>query len=332
MSSRQSVLKIAAFLLVVSLFLAACERPLQDAGDTAEEVATEVAQELEEVDGEEAPEETVAPAPDEAEEAVATDEETPEATEVPSATPADTPESEVEDDASPRAGDDEEAEPTEEAQADDEEEAEAAEETAAEDEEAESAEEEMEAAEEESAEEAAATEAETTGEERVHVVQPGENLYRIGLQYGISWVVLAEYNGIPNANAIYTGQQIRIPATDDATPTPTPTPDPSAETTYVVQPGDNLYRIGRAYGVSWVEIAELNGIVNPNQIYAGQELRIPAEEPDPAPQVTHTVQANETLFRISLQYGVSWTSIAEANDLTSPYVIYPGQTLVIPGG
>ncbi|MCA9972443.1 MAG: LysM peptidoglycan-binding domain-containing protein, partial [Anaerolineales bacterium] len=28
---------------------------------------------------------------------------------------------------------------------------------------------------------------------------------------------------------------------------------------------------------------------------------------------------------------VAWPAIAAANELTSPYVIYPGQTLVIPG-
>jgi LysM repeat protein len=57
-----------------------------------------------------------------------------------------------------------------------------------------------------------------TAAEITHVVQPGENLYRIGLIYGLSWVAIAEYNGIANANAIIVGQELRIP------PTPTPTP------------------------------------------------------------------------------------------------------------
>ena len=52
----------------------------------------------------------------------------------------------------------------------------------------------------------------------IHVVQPGENLYRIGLKYGLSWVAIAEYNGLANADAITVGQELRIP------PVPTPTP------------------------------------------------------------------------------------------------------------
>jgi LysM repeat protein len=46
--------------------------------------------------------------------------------------------------------------------------------------------------------------------------------------------------------------------------------------TYIVQPGDNLERIGRIHGRGWRSIADVNGIDNPNAIYAGQILRIPA--------------------------------------------------------
>jgi spore germination protein len=98
-----------------------------------------------------------------------------------------------------------------------------------------------------------------------------------------------------------------------------------------VQPGDNLYRIGLKFGISWVQIAEANGLVNPNVITVGSELKIPVDTPGPAPAFSHVVKQGETLFLISLQYGVSWPSIAEANNLTSPYVIYVGQTLEIPG-
>lgn len=47
---------------------------------------------------------------------------------------------------------------------------------------------------------------------RTHVVQPGENLFRIALRYNMSYLYLASYNGITNPNAIYVGQVIRIPS------------------------------------------------------------------------------------------------------------------------
>ena len=199
------------------------------------------------------------------------------------------------------------------------------------------------AVEETTAETPAETTAETAAETTVaptadtpatHTVQAGENLYRIGLNYGISWVQLVEYNGLANANMIKVGQVLKLSAdgTDSGTVVdPTVTPSPMTESTYTVKAGDNLFRIGLAYGIGWVQIAEANGIVNPNQIKVGDVLKIPVSTPGPTPDFTHTVKAGETLFQISLRYGVPWTVIAEKNDIQSPYVIYVGQTLAIPG-
>jgi LysM repeat protein len=164
-----------------------------------------------------------------------------------------------------------------------------------------------------------------------HVVQPGENLFRIGLQYSQSWVTLAQYNGITNPNNIAAGQTIKIPC-EGATPPPTqPTSTPDNVMYYTVQPSDNLFRISLKFGVSWVEIAEANGVVNPNQIYTGQVLKIPTSAPGPRPEFTHVVKLGETVYSISVQYGVPAAAIAEANSLEYPYVIYAGQSLIIPG-
>lgn len=164
-----------------------------------------------------------------------------------------------------------------------------------------------------------------------HTVAAGENLYRIGLKYGISWVAIANANNLANPNILTVGQVLNLPGASSPTPDPGPTPSPQTETTYVVQAGDNLFRIGLKFGISWVQIAEANGLVNPNLITVGDELKIPVDAPGPAPAFSHVVKPGETLFLISLQYGVAWPTIAEANNITSPYVIYVGQTLEIPG-
>lgn len=189
----------------------------------------------------------------------------------------------------------------------------------------------------ESEEETTAAEADsttaTTTLPATHTVAVGENLYRIGLKYGMSWVVLAAYNHLPNANYIRMGQVLQIPGGGTPGPSPTPTPpDETGHIDYVVQRGDTLNKIGQRFGVSWVEIAEANGLVNPNLIYAGQVLKIPTTAPEVPPAVTHTVKPGETLYRISLQYGIHWLAIAQTNNIAPPYVIYPGQVLALPGG
>jgi LysM repeat protein len=90
--------------------------------------------------------------------------------------------------------------------------------------------------------------------EIVHVVQPGENLFRISLQYNLLASVVAAYNGIANPNLIYVGQKIRIPlgatAVVVSTPVPAPTSAAPAETpTAVPLPVNTASNVGFAYGI-----------------------------------------------------------------------------------
>ena len=48
---------------------------------------------------------------------------------------------------------------------------------------------------------------------------------------------------------------------------------------HTVKFGENLYRIGLMYGMTWTPIARANNIENPNRIYAGQVLCIPRSAP-----------------------------------------------------
>jgi LysM repeat protein len=98
-------------------------------------------------------------------------------------------------------------------------------------------------------------------------VQPGENLFRIALHYGMTYQALAAANGIVNPDLIYVGQKLTISAEAPAAPT--------GGRIHVVQPGENLFRIGLKYGVTVAAIATANGISDVNFIYPGQRLRIP---------------------------------------------------------
>jgi LysM repeat protein len=50
----------------------------------------------------------------------------------------------------------------------------------------------------------------TTGE-TIHIVRAGDNLFRIGLQYGFTVDELVAYNNLANPNRLEVGQEIRIP-------------------------------------------------------------------------------------------------------------------------
>jgi len=118
------------------------------------------------------------------------------------------------------------------------------------------------------------TAAPATAGATTHAVQPGENLFRIALRYGTTVEAIAQANGIANASQIYVGQQLTIPAGGQPAQ---PAQPPAGGTTYVVQPGDNLFRIALRYNMSHLRLAEYNGIANPSNIYVGQVIRIPPQ-------------------------------------------------------
>lgn len=54
---------------------------------------------------------------------------------------------------------------------------------------------------------------------------------------------------------------------------------PAGSSTYTVQSGDSLSKIGSKYGVSWQKIYEANRdkLDDPDKIFPGQDLTIPSE-------------------------------------------------------
>ncbi len=83
-----------------------------------------------------------------------------------------------------------------------------------------------------------------------HIVQPGENLFRIALAAGTSWPYLMQLNGITDANLIYVGEVICLPGSTGVVPTPVtpviptsiaPTPTVAAPATGVVLPPAGVF-------------------------------------------------------------------------------------------
>jgi LysM repeat protein len=53
----------------------------------------------------------------------------------------------------------------------------------------------------------------------VHVVQPGQNLFRIALRYGTTVTAIVDANGL-SSHTIYVGQQLVIPRGSSGSSTP----------------------------------------------------------------------------------------------------------------
>ncbi len=112
-------------------------------------------------------------------------------------------------------------------------------------------------------------------EECIHIVQRGENLFRIAQRYGLTVEQMATANNIADPNRIYVGQRLVVPnCQGGGQPVTQPAPQPGGRT-HVVQRGETLFSIARRYGVTVEQIVTANNIANPSRIYVGQVLVIP---------------------------------------------------------
>jgi LysM repeat protein len=109
---------------------------------------------------------------------------------------------------------------------------------------------------------------------------------------------------------------------------------------YTVAAGDTLSEIALRWGVGVEELAEANGIVDPDYILSGQVLLVPGpgENAHSGPLAGgetsggggYTVQLGDTLSEIAERFGVPAAAIAQGNGLTDPHFITEGQRLAIP--
>ncbi len=102
----------------------------------------------------------------------------------------------------------------------------------------------------------------------VHLVKPGESLSAIAREYGTTVAALVQANAISNPNLIYVGQRLVIPSSEES--------PAQISTAYTVQRGDTLSAIALRFGTTVAALAQANGLSNPNLIYVGQRLLIPA--------------------------------------------------------
>ncbi|MDY6877758.1 MAG: LysM peptidoglycan-binding domain-containing protein [Chloroflexota bacterium] len=158
----------------------------------------------------------------------------------------------------------------------------------------------------------------------VHVVQWGETLFSIAQQYGLTVDAVTHANGISDPRRIYAGQRLVIPGGRT---------DVSVEETasYVVQAGDALASIARRYNTTWQTLAQVNGLLSPNVVHAGQIIQVPVSDVPTNEGMFYVVRPDDTLLRIALRCDISPWMLTAVSQIANPALIYPGQELVVPG-
>lgn len=124
-----------------------------------------------------------------------------------------------------------------------------------------------------------------------------------------------------------------------ATATATTKSQAAVPTTYTVKAGDTVSSIAGRYGLATASILAANGLGWKSLIFPGQVLKLtsgavaPSTSPTPAPATggRYTILKGDTISRIAAKFGVTTQAVLTANGLSWSSIIYPGQTIAVPG-
>ena len=98
---------------------------------------------------------------------------------------------------------------------------------------------------------------------------------------------------------------------------------------HTIEKGQSLYSISKMYNVTTSDIIRLNPGCD-EKIYAGQTIKIPKGKESQKGETFHTIQAGETLYKLTTMYNISAKDICEANPGLTAENFRIGQVILIP--
>ena len=156
----------------------------------------------------------------------------------------------------------------------------------------------------------------------VYVVQEGDTLWSVAVQFGVSLNELTTYNQINNPDTVGIGTRLVIPGLAGV----------SGELkTEEVAFGEDLLSLSRKYQVSEIDLARLNHLTSPAELFVGRSLILPVQENVELPGDRSGLAEGQTALELAVLKGRNPWEIALLNELTGPVLALPGEVLRLPG-
>lgn len=181
----------------------------------------------------------------------------------------------------------------------------------------------------------------------LHTVSQGETYWTISKKYGVDFYKLLASNSATEQTKLNVGEHIIVPV---------PTPRYILHT---IGPTDSFWTLSQKYKVDFYALMSFNGANEKSVLIDGEQVKIPitgsavptptpkpvqtpaptpTPKPSPAPvaakpyvtYTTYKLQAYDTLWNVSIKFGIPFLELLRTNNLTEWSVVRPGTILKIP--
>jgi murein DD-endopeptidase MepM/ murein hydrolase activator NlpD len=155
--------------------------------------------------------------------------------------------------------------------------------------------------------------------EPVYIVQEGDSLWEIAARFDVPLDELESANNITNPNQLTVGAQLIIPGLEGFQ---------GVLTTTTIPYGESLQSLSRTYGIPQNDLARLNHLASPAQLYAGASLVILQQDQLQAAGKRITLAPGESLLELAASQDLNPYELVSSNLISETWSIIPGEVLV----
>ncbi len=160
-----------------------------------------------------------------------------------------------------------------------------------------------------------------------YVIQPGDTLSAVALQFDVTVADIQTANNIENAGLISVGQRIKIPGFNGVS---------GVLRDYTLRPGDTVENLALRLDLDMETLVILNRIVNPKMVYVGQPFLYVEKDAETITdiaeipvwrqnEVTFHLGENDTLANLAIEYDQPLFGLQTYNEWPFNLLSFHGQ-------
>jgi murein DD-endopeptidase MepM/ murein hydrolase activator NlpD len=157
----------------------------------------------------------------------------------------------------------------------------------------------------------------------IYIVREGDSLWEIAQRFGVSVDDLVQTNSLSDPNQVAAGTSLVIPGLSGLQ---------GVLTTRTVQYGETLRSLSRLYHLTSEDLARLNHLATPAELYAGYNLVMPETDGVITGTQRAMLTGKQSLLELSVLNQVNPWDIVGTNTLSGTWSALPNDVLLLPDG